>query len=294
MKKLLLTALAVSTLVFTSCSDDDDDVVSTSNLSLNISGLENLGADYVYEGWIIVNGKPVTTGTFTVDDNGKLSKSSFIIDKAKLDSATKFVLSIEPANDTDSAPAATKLLAGDFSGTSANVSSKNMLGDFSNAKGKYILATPTDGINTNELSGVWFLDDSSGSPKKGLDLPTLPSGWKYEGWVVIDGKPISTGTFTDPSKADDNATTSPYKGSKGNGPAYPGEDFIKGTISGVTFPTDLKGKTVVISVEPSPDNSAAPFTVKPLAHGVPANAEVHKVLTMGSGPVSEIKGTVSR
>lgn len=293
MKKLFFAALTVCALAFTSCSDDND-TASTSNLSLNISGLENLGSDYVYEGWIIVNGSPVTTGTFTVDDSGALSKTSFTVDRAQLDKATKFVLSIEPANDSDPAPAATKLLAGDFSGTSAMVSSKNMLGDFSNASGKYILATPTDMDDSNEASGVWFLDNSGMSPVAGLSLPTLPDGWKYEGWVVMNGQPVSTGTFTNVSAADDNASTSPYKGTAGNGPAYPGEDYVTGTTAGVNFPTDLKGTTVVISVEPSPDNSSAPFAVKPLAHKVPSDAATHTVINMGSGPVSEIKGTVSR
>lgn len=295
MKKLLSTVLALSALVFTSCSEDKDEVATTSNLTLDISGLENLGTDYVYEGWIIVNDAPVTTGTFTVDDSGTLSKTSFTVDAAQLASATKFVLSIEPSNDTDPAPAATKLLAGDFSGTSATVSSKNMLGDFGTAAGKYILATPTDGNNTtNEESGVWFLDNSSGTPATGLTLPTLPDGWKYEGWAVINGTPVSTGTFTDVAMEDENAKTSPYKGSAGNGPAFPGEDYLTGTAAGVSFPTDLKGATIVISVEPSPDNSAAPFAVKPLAHKVPTNAANHTVLTMGAGPVVEISGTVMR
>ncbi|CAM1354859.1 hypothetical protein [Tenacibaculum insulae] len=296
MKKLLLGFLALSALTFTSCSDDDDNtpVSTTSNLTLNIEGLENLGASLKYEGWIIVAGAPVSTGVFSVDDSGTLSQKTFEVEKEDLAAATKFVLSIEPTNDTDPAPAATKILAGDFTDNEANVSSKGIVGDFSNAAGKFILATPTDDDDTNEASGVWFLDNSSGSPAVGLDLPELSAGWKYEGWVVIDGTPVSTGTFTMSDMADDNAATSPYKGAKGNGPAYPGEDYVMGSVAGIDFPTDLKGKTVVISVEPSPDNSPNPFTLKPLAHMIADDAMNHTALTMGAGPVKEIIGNVVR
>ena len=64
--------------------------------------------------------------------------------------------------------------------------------------------------------------------------------------------------------------------------------------SGLTFPTDLKGATIVISVEPSPDNSVAPFTLKPLAHGVPTDAMNHTAIAMGTGPVTMLSGTVTR
>ncbi|CAL2101081.1 conserved exported protein of unknown function [Tenacibaculum sp. 190130A14a] len=293
MKKAILGLAILGFFLLSSCSDDDD-TPRRANLTLNISGLENLGTSYKYEGWVIVNGTPVSTGTFDVNDSGQLSQTTFSIDAGILSAATRFVLSIEPSPDNDPAPAATKLLVGDFSGNSASVSSTGIVGNFSAAAGKYILATPTDGMANNERSGVWFLDNSSGSAVAGLTLPTLSAGWKYEGWAVIDGTPVSTGTFTAVDSADDNAATSTFKGSVNNGPGYPGEDFIQNAPSGLTFPTDLRGRTIVISVEPDPDNSPSPFTLKPLAHQVPIDAVDHSVLTMGAGPVATITGTVTR
>ena len=287
-KKMFLAVLALG-MSATSCSNDDDNNAST-ELVLNLDGLEALGSDYVYEGWLIVNGAPVSTGTFS----SVTFPQTFNVDEDDLASATTFVLSIEPAIDSDPAPAATKLLAGDFTGNVAAVNSNGIVGDFSMSSGAYILATPTDMDDSNEASGVWFLDNSSGSAMAGLDLPTLSNGWKYEGWAVIDGMPISTGTFTSASMADDNAATSMFKGDSGNGPAFPGEDYLQNAPTGLTFPTDLKGATIVVSVEPSPDNSANPFALKPLAHMVPANADVHTAITMGSGPVNSLSGTVSR
>ncbi len=285
-KKILMLSLAIG--LVTSCSNDDDGE-KMSSLTLELDGLEALGNDYVYEGWLIVDGKPVSTGTFS----SVTFPQSFNVNANQLAQATKFVLSIEPANDDDPAPSKTKILAGDFSGKMANVNS-NIVGDFSSASGKYILATPTDGSGNNELSGVWFLDISVAPAVAGLSLPTLPDGWKYEGWAVMNGVPVSTGTFTDVADFDDNATTSNFKGDQGDGPSYPGEDFIKNAPAGLTFPTDLRGSTIVISVEPYPDNSAAPFTLKPLAHVVPSTATDHSTITMGAGPKASITGTVNR
>lgn len=286
---MFFALIAISFLAI-SCNNDDDNTPTNTNLILNLDGLEDLGSDFVYEGWIIVDGAPVSTGVFT----SVIFPQTFSVNATQLGEATKFVLSIEPAVDNDPTPAATKILAGDFSGNSANVNSNGLVGDFSASTGKYILATPTDTDDSNEASGVWFLDNSSGSAVAGLDLPTLGNGWKYEGWAVMDGQPVSTGTFISAANADDNASTSPYKGDAGNGPPFPGEDYLQNAPSGLSFPTDLKGATIVISVEPSPDNNPAPFTFKPLAHMVPANAENHTVINMGTGPVTSISGSVTR
>ena len=289
-KKMFFAVLLLGVLI-TSCSSDDDNGTSLASLTLNLTGLEDLGNDFVYEGWLIVNGSPVSTGVLP---NVNFPQTVEVSNSDLLD-ATTFVLSIEPAVDPDPAPAATKILAGDFSGDTANVNSLGIVGDFSSSEGTYILATPTDGgSDTNEESGVWFLDNSSGNPIAGLDLPTLTDGWKYEGWAVIGGIPVSTGTFTSIMGFDDNASTTAFKGDFGDGPAFPGEDFLQNAPVGMTFPTDLKGATIVVSVEPSPDNSTAPFTLKPLAHVVPVDAMNHTIINMGAGPTSSISGSVTR
>ncbi len=192
-------------LITTSCNNDDDNPPTTADLTLILNGLEELGIGFVYEGWIIVDGSPISTGTFS----SVTFPQSFTVNATQLENATTFVLTIEPAIDEDPSPAATKILVGDFSGNTANVNSNGTVADFGNATGKYILATPTDNDDTNEASGIWFLDNSSGSAVAGLNLPTLNDGWKYEGWAVINGTPISTGTFLMTDTADDNASTSP-------------------------------------------------------------------------------------
>lgn len=247
------------------------------NMALDIAGLEDLGSDYVYEGWVIVDGTAVSTGTFTVDGNGALSQTDFPVDGTNLATATKFVLTIEPAMDEDPAPSANKLLAGDFDGASASVSTSTApaLGDFSNSAGTYFLRTPTDETagsenNGNDFNGVWF-GTPGAPPTANFTLPELGDGWVYEGWVVTENGPLSTGTFTDFGAADSG---NPFSGTENNvGPPVPGEDFfIAPDGSSDTFPIDVRGKTVVISVEPVPDNSTAPFLLKPLVSMVAMDA----------------------
>lgn len=228
------------------------------SLNVQLRGLENLGASSVYEGWLIVNGTPKSAGRFTVNDQGVMSQNDFAAASADLDAASAYVLTIEPQNDTDPAPTKTHVLAGDFNAakTLANltVSHPAALGtDFSTAAGKFFLATPTNPGTDDQ--GIWWVDASTGTMRAGLSLPTLPAGWVYEGWVVVDGKPSSTGRFTSATGADSDGA-GPAKGA-GSAPAFPGQDFINPAKK-------LPGGMAVISVEPEPDNSAAPFVLKPL------------------------------
>lgn len=278
--KIVLSSFLFAILILASCSSDD-----TNTISLEFNGLENLGTDYAYEGWLIVNGNPVSTGVFNINDSGVPTSKSFEVSSEDAALATAFVLTIEPSPDNDPAPTDVHILAGDFNNgnTALTVSHPAALGnDFSSARGAYILATPTDGgSDTNENSGVWWLDPSLG-PGPGLDLPTLPAGWAYEGWAVIDGTPVSTGTFTSANGADS------FNGFSGNagGPPYPGEDLLTNAPNGLDFPIDLAGKTVVISIEPVPDNSSAPFTLKPLVGVVPNDAIDHTTYNMANNAVN--------
>ena len=153
-------------------------------------------------------------------------------------------------------PAATKYLAGDFSGSNASLSvadAATLMNDFSSAAGSYILATPSAGPMGRYGHGIWWLNPADSSPT--LMLPMLPDGWMYEGWVVVNGTPRTTGRFSQVMGAD----------SDGGGPAagpmdtppFPGQDFV-------SPPRRLIGGAAVISIEPEPDNGPGPFTLKPL------------------------------
>lgn len=288
--KPFAVASLLSLLLF-SCKKDKND--NTAAFNLNINGLEDLGPAARYEGWLIVNGAPVSTGTFTVNAAGQLSQTSFDSEKSQLENATAFVLTIEPFPDTDPAPSAQKLLAGDFSGNNAAVSINHPAAlntGFASATGTYVLATPTTASTTDELSGLWFLNLASGSPAAGLSLPALPAGWRYEGWALINGIPVTTGTFTAATGADGAA---PFSGTA-MAPPFPGEDFIINAPAGTVFPTNLSGGLAVISVEPFPDNSPAPFLLKPLVANIPNPAMQHFTYNMALNVSGLPVGTVTR
>lgn len=290
MKRSILLLTILSTLIV-SCSPDEP--AATKDLTLAISNLATSAADEQYEGWVIIDGAPVSTGTFTVDANGSLSTSSFAMDAAMLEEATTFVLSIEPISDSDPAPSSIKIMGGNFSGTSASISVNHgaaLNADFSSSTGTAILATPTTADMTDELSGIWFLDLATGMPAKGLTLPALPSNWKYEGWAVINGTPVSSGTFSVVDTSDDAA---PYS-STGMAPPFPGEDFVLNAPSGLTFPVDLSGATLVISIEPNPDNASTPFAFKPLVGKTPSPAMDHVNYALSFNAASFPTGTVTR
>lgn len=285
MKNKFLSLVALSALLV-SCSDDDKNTAAP-QLKLNLTGLENLGANYKYEGWVVVNGTPVTTGTFTVNDAGVLSQTTFDVAASTLANATTFVLSIEPANDPDPAPSNTKYLVGDFSGNTATVNT-GIVGNFSAVTGKYLIASPSSMSMMDPFAGVWFINGANGS--SGLSLPTLDAGWKYEGWVVKNGTVLSTGKFSNPAIADESGI---YSGTLAS-PPFPGEDFIQNAPTGVTFPWDLSSATLVISIEPVPDNSPMPFTLKPLSHNVSATPSEGATVDMTRSLMSFPSGTVTR
>lgn len=250
--------------------------VTGPTLSLSTEGWPELVNGFHYEGWAIVDGSPVTTGKFNVIDGEVVSVDGDPIDVFEVDSvdaASAIVITIEPSGDTDEIPSDTHFLAGDVVDGTADltVAHPAALGtDFGDADGTFLLATPTDDDDSNELSGIWFLELPG--PEPSLDLPTLPAGWIYEGWAIVDGIPLTSGTFLS-ATGEDNAA--PFSGPE-PGPAFPGEDYLVNAPDEITLPTDLSGGTVVISVEPSPDDDPAPFVFKPLIGVAAEDATDHE------------------
>jgi len=273
MKKSNLLILALIVFMFVGCSKDDDGgsepvVVPpppTAVLTVTLNGLEPLGDAYEYEGWIMVNGNPVSTGKF--DTAGASTTKEFTVLESDLEVATAFVLSIELETDDPVGPSDTKILSGTFTAGSALLNINEFVGDFIDQtnvfSGSFINSTPTDNIggmdNDNNQFGIWFVE--SDFVTAGLkNLPVLKPGWKYEGWVIFDGTPVTTGQFL---MADGSDFLSPYSGNEDDYP-FPGEDFIGNLPDGVTG--DTTGKMVVISIEPDfITDPNEPFFLKPIS-----------------------------
>ncbi len=270
------SALIISCLA-TSCTEEYEvtpDLNEYRKLELDFSSLPELGYNFVYEGWITVNDSAISTGIFKGNENGNATRKSFLLNIDDLTNATNFIVTIEPFPDNNPFPSATHIMGGNFNEDVADLTIGHSSGfntDFLSADGSFILATPTneDETSSDEKSGIWWLDPTG--PSASLELPELTTGWNYEGWVVIDGTPVSTGTFTQVDQMDEN---NKYGGILPS-PEFPGEDFLFHAPDGLNFPVDLSGSTAVISIEPNPDNDPAPFDLKPLVGSIPVDANEH-------------------
>lgn len=263
MKKfnLFFTALIFgASLSFTSCGSDDDSV-KYGNVSIDILNLETLPESGEYEAWIVVNGENVSLGKFTSLNFPR----EFKVELSKINEASAFKLSIEAGNDSSPAISNAVIVSGNFSGNAATVNMSNAIGNFDSISGNFVLETPTDnegGVdNGNDQAGIYFYDPATNTA--GLNLPSLPSGWEYNGWVIYNNTYLPTGSFRNPSGKDDFA---PYSSQLNAAPNFPGEDFLNSAVApaGVTFPADLRNKGVFISIQPKVLNTTEPFFIQPL------------------------------
>lgn len=103
--------------------------------------------------------------------------------------------------------------------------------------------TPTDGANTNENSGIWGVT-STGEPS--LRLADTTAALEYETFIDVGGLSLPVGRFDVVNKADD---ANAYIASTIPPPDRPGEDLLQNPPPGITFPVDLSGARVSISLE---------------------------------------------
>jgi hypothetical protein len=218
-------------------------------------------------------------------------------------SASRYVLSIEPAQGDDPAPSATKYLAGELSGGSASLTT-GIIADFSGASGQFALKAPTSAdAPDDDNMGIWFINpDGSMPPASGFsNLPDLSdTGWNYEGWVVDTSgdspMPVTTGKFADnssPATSADQDGAGPGAGSNGEMfPPRPGSDFVTSGDNSGGYDLASGDWRVVISVEPQPDNGAAPFALKPWAADVASGASTGTAMSLsyngGSLPTATV------
>src|SRR5690606_29567083 len=134
-----------------------------------------------YVGWLgyIDNTGTLVSSTkvfeINADESGNFVKRTHIA-FGYLEYNNFFQITVEDKDDTDSIPDLnTTILSGRFSGNNAVLDIGSEVNRFSSAEGVYTLVTPTDGPNSNEKSGIWFVDSLSraGGPLQGLTLPIL-------------------------------------------------------------------------------------------------------------------------
>lgn len=292
MRRLLTSLLC---FWFASCVQTNEVV---EQISLSVENLPPLQNAY-YQVWVTFyqfnspaggdspqhEGEYVSVGAFTIAPDGTLrgvsgGAASFQLPPSTNTQLLKDIVVSVQTEDTEQPQSIVMggVVQGDAVTASANLNiayADAFRTDFASASGVCTVVSPTSPSDSN--SGVWFVQ--LGSPlTAGLrNLPSLPRGWRYEGWVLQPAaggeiRYISTGKFTRADSADFDGA-GPYAGNAGPPFNFPGQDFIHG----MRIPNLLEiGYAFMISVEPEPDNSPEPFFLT-LLRSQPTGASAPRV-----------------
>ncbi|HRI45885.1 MAG TPA: hypothetical protein PK559_02170 [Ignavibacteriaceae bacterium] len=297
MKRILITLTAFIVIIFTGCTDSiTTSTVTTADgtLSVSLNNLPQLSDSSNYAIWLF--GKDsVKLDYFKVTNDGANFSKTYNVKLGHVQGAKYLAITVEHDSSAlnDSISRGRRFLAGIFSANNATLSVKTDIAfnnDFNSVVGKYTLFTPTDTANTQKKSGIWFVKNVDAPPiQAGLELPTLPSGWEYNAWVEVGSVKLKTGGFRSVSGKDNDST---YCGPLA-ALAFPGEDFLNNAPAGVTFPVDLSGKSVYITVQPTDWKLNRPFNFEVLRATIPSPAsentaydlQKNLVLPSGSGVV---------
>ncbi len=283
-------------LFITGCDILETDVPSSvKEFEVNFSNLPQLPDSLEYVSWIL---SKEGTAFYRLERftpvNGSFSKVYTDIKSGYIQSMQVLVVSIEFKATHDTLlikPSDVPILSGYLNGNQAAISfsEDNSMPKFDGVAGDYLLATPTDTLTVSETSGIWFVNkDSTGTLMAGLTLPALPAGWFYQGWIEKDGKLLTTGSFQKAADADNSAE---YSGSV-EGYAFPGEDFINNPPAGVTFPLDLIGAKVYITLQPKYDLKGSSYGFKILEGQVSVGSEPGKVYQLQVSTFTQPSGNV--
>lgn len=282
MRSALLLALVV---LLSACDSGSsvEEVPQYFQVQMILENMPPLEGGAAYEGWARVGGAWMSIGRFNYDDSGRLVDLSgrliantFIVE-FDLQPATEILVTIEGRRDADLEPSDTHILRGNVVGSGAVPTFEAAVADLSGAVVNYTVGTPTDADSGNEQFGVWL--GTPGTYQPAATLPSLGAGWLYEMWAELASGPVSLGTFSDPA-ARDNANPFSDRPETFN---VPGESFINNAPSGETFPLDVSGLTIFLTVEPNPDDlQASPYGLRFQEATVPAGVSGGEGLSMSA------------
>jgi hypothetical protein len=297
MKRILFSIFASIIIITSGCTDNITTTIVTEpdgTLSISLNNLPLLSDSTHFAVWVF--GKDsVKLDNFKVSNSGDSYSKTYDVKLGHIQGAKYLAVTIEHDTSSlnDSISKGRRFLAGIFSANKVDLSVKTDIAfnnDFSAVAGKYTLFTPTDTVNTVLKSGIWFVKNVDAPPiLPALVLPSLPAGWEYNAWISIDGKLLKTGGFRSVSAKDNDSS---YCGPMPI-PNFPGEDFLSNAPAGLTFPVDLSGKSVLLTIQPTDWKLDRAFNLEILKATIPTNAteyvaydlEKNVVLPSGSGTV---------
>ena len=294
------SVLPILMLTFLLAGCDGGDVVEQKvaqvQVRIEIEDLPVLHNGFQYRVWARRGFEYLATEGFNKAPNGgylngagQFVQNSFVFED-DISEADLIVLSIESKAGAGEEPSGSIIMAGEVVNSVAQMSTAHRLAlgtSFASAAGSFMLFNNTIGAAPTDISGVWFASNAGGSTTGSLSLPELPAEWVYEGWVNVGGTMLSTGTFSRTDRNDDNR-----RYSESDTPQFPGEDFLIDAPQGVTFPLNPSGGTVMVTVEPVPDDRPEPFGITVLSGAIPASPAARTPYAM-TGAVTAPSGKIT-
>lgn len=289
--------LLLSCLLLGACTQTNEVV---EQISLSVQNLPPLQGAY-YEVWVtffqfntpsggdapLHEGEYVSVGAFTVAPDGSLRNLAGGAPNLRLpnDVDTQLLKDIVISVQTRSTDQPQSILMGGaFHGDAITASAELNISysdafrtDFARVGGMCTIVAPTSPTDSN--SGVWFVQLGANVSTGLMNLPLLPRGWRYEGWVVRHraGEParyFTTGMFIRADSADLDGP-GPFAGTAGQPYNFPGQDFVQGPGA---IPNLRNGEySFMVTIEPHPDNAAEPFSLSLLRSSGPATPQSRTV-----------------
>lgn len=187
-------------------------------------------------------------GSFFIDAAGQIVDEAgapitrFTSEEFEVRRTLRLLITIEIPGEPPESPSGMQILTGTFiDGVATLVVPISTA--ITEASGSLRVFTPTDGPATNEASGLWMVD-AAGEPT--LSIPDSTGALTYETFIELGGQTINLGRFEVGDETDDNNR---FSAEQFDPPAAPGEDLLLNAPEGLTFPTDLSGARVTVSLE---------------------------------------------
>lgn len=294
-----LAVAAVLVVLVSGCGDDPAAPSAGERYGVTFDGLGRIPARHgTFTIWVHDGTDTVAVGTVPPGD---ATESAGPVEfDLPLDRPRGVFVSVEPPMDPSPGPSATRLLAGDFRGATAELVFEGVatlskpLEPAPGAHSLFTTSNNSEGYPSAENAGLWLFTLTPSRNAHGtreVKVAPLRPGWTYEGWLVWQGPPrvwISYGKFRPDEggllTSRDDTGTGPFAGAEDFRNAgvedVPGEEWTSDEIArqlGIALPggfalplavdsVDAAGTALwhhVISIEPAFDLVEGPLEGEP-------------------------------
>lgn len=254
--RLLLVALMLAGLA--ACGDTPTEITplpraigEVQGVLLQADNLRPLDPDTqgVYYLWALLErNRAELLGSFAIDESGEIVDDNgapidiFRSNEFSVRKTLRLLVTIELPGPAPESPSGMQILSGTVIDGVSNLTVP-ISRTIADASGSLRVFTPTDGPGTNEVSGFWFMNVDGEAT---LRLPDTTGALVYETFIELGGQAIPLGRFERGDQEDD---ANQFSAEQVEAPERPGEDLLMDAPEGLTFPTDISGARVTVSLE---------------------------------------------